>query len=59
MSEQNAEEWKFEKISKKDFENFVEVLKCPICLDVIKDAMTVKICLHKFCAECIEKYIRV
>uniref|UniRef100_A0A5F9CDM3 E3 ubiquitin-protein ligase RING2 n=1 Tax=Oryctolagus cuniculus TaxID=9986 RepID=A0A5F9CDM3_RABIT len=28
-------------------------LMCPICLDMLKNTMTTKECLHRFCADCI------
>ncbi|CAD7686221.1 unnamed protein product [Nyctereutes procyonoides] len=33
-------------------------LMCPICLDMSKNAMTTKECLHRFCADCIMTALR-
>uniref|UniRef100_A0A0G4GJV3 RING-type E3 ubiquitin transferase n=1 Tax=Chromera velia CCMP2878 TaxID=1169474 RepID=A0A0G4GJV3_9ALVE len=33
-------------------------LVCPICLGYLKQTVTIKACLHRFCAECIEKCLR-
>ncbi|KAK9863188.1 hypothetical protein WJX84_004125 [Apatococcus fuscideae] len=32
--------------------------RCPVCLGVIRDARLVSVCMHRFCAECIEKWLR-
>jgi E3 ubiquitin-protein ligase RNF1/2 len=33
-------------------------LRCPICLDIMRDPMATP-CLHRFCAGCIEKCLRI
>lgn len=33
-------------------------LMCPICLDLLKNTMTTKECLHRFCSECITTALR-
>lgn len=33
-------------------------LMCPICLDMLKNTMTTKECLHRFCSECIITALR-
>lgn len=33
-------------------------LMCPICLDMLKNTMTTKECLHRFCSECITTALR-
>ena len=33
-------------------------LMCPICLDMLKNTMTTKECLHRFCNECIITALR-
>ncbi|XP_067946215.1 E3 ubiquitin-protein ligase RING2-A-like isoform X2 [Watersipora subatra] len=33
-------------------------LMCPICLDMLKNTMTTKECLHRFCQECITTALR-
>lgn len=33
-------------------------LMCPICLDMLKDTMTTKECLHRFCHDCIITALR-
>jgi len=34
-------------------------LQCVICLDYIRNTRIVMECLHRFCEECIERYLRV
>ncbi|KAF8821763.1 zinc finger, C3HC4 type (RING finger) domain-containing protein [Cardiosporidium cionae] len=34
-------------------------LSCPICMGILQHAVVVKNCLHRFCAECIEKCVRI
>ncbi|KAL6068660.1 E3 ubiquitin-protein ligase RING2 [Balamuthia mandrillaris] len=34
-------------------------LTCPICLGIIRRTMTVMECLHRFCADCISKCLRL
>jgi len=46
-------------ITKEAFEAFLELIKCPVWLEVMQDPMNVKTCLHKFWGDCIQKYIRV
>ena len=36
-------------ITKEAFEAFLEIIKCPVCLEVMDDPVNVKTCLHKFC----------
>eukprot|EP01071_Lankesteria_metandrocarpae_P003288 Lankesteria_metandrocarpae@DN2871_c0_g1_i1.p1 len=33
-------------------------LTCPICTSVYRRVMVVKNCLHRFCADCIERWLR-
>uniref|UniRef100_H2ZEA9 RING-type E3 ubiquitin transferase n=1 Tax=Ciona savignyi TaxID=51511 RepID=H2ZEA9_CIOSA len=33
-------------------------LMCPICLDMLRNTMTTKECLHRFCSECITTALR-
>eukprot|EP00064_Thunnus_orientalis_P025207 superscaffoldBa00012175_g25547 len=33
-------------------------LMCPICLDMLKNTMTTKECLHRFCSDCIVTALR-
>eukprot|EP01055_Gregarina_sp_Pseudo9_P001037 Gregarina_sp_Pseudo_9__1036@NODE_1670_length_1409_cov_21_566423_g1548_i0_p1_GENE_NODE_1670_length_1409_cov_21_566423_g1548_i0NODE_1670_length_1409_cov_21_566423_g1548_i0_p1_ORF_typecomplete_len456_score104_73zfC3HC4_2/PF13923_6/3_4e12zfC3HC4/PF00097_25/5_8e08zfC3HC4_3/PF13920_6/8_3e08zfRING_2/PF13639_6/1e07zfRING_6/PF14835_6/9_7e08Ubox/PF04564_15/1_9e07ProkRING_4/PF14447_6/2_9e05zfRING_5/PF14634_6/0_0001zfC3HC4_4/PF15227_6/0_00014zfANAPC11/PF12861_7/0_00038zfrbx1/PF12678_7/2_5e03zfrbx1/PF12678_7 len=33
-------------------------LACPICMGICKEVMVVKDCSHRFCAECIQKWLR-
>jgi len=35
-----------------------EDLSCPICMGTYQRVMVVKNCLHRFCSECIEKWLR-
>lgn len=32
-------------------------LTCPICLDILKQTMTIRECLHRFCSVCITKVL--
>eukprot|EP00922_Rhytidocystis_sp_ex-Travisia-forbesii_P057764 GHVS01085492.1.p1 GENE.GHVS01085492.1~~GHVS01085492.1.p1 ORF type:complete len:384 (-),score=70.27 GHVS01085492.1:94-1110(-) len=34
-------------------------LSCPICMGILQHAVVVKDCLHRFCADCIEKCVRI
>jgi len=34
-------------------------LTCPVCLGIIRNAMTVMECVHRFCEECITKCLRL
>ena len=34
-------------------------LTCPICLSIVRVTHTFMECLHRFCQECIEKYLRL
>ncbi|KAK8811504.1 hypothetical protein WA158_003238 [Blastocystis sp. Blastoise] len=36
----------------------VHVLSCPICLDYIKESQVSKMCMHRFCKDCIQKSLR-
>lgn len=47
------------KINTGATEFFVSKLKCPICLDVIKNTMTSKECMHRFCSDCIKSSLRL
>lgn len=40
-------------------EELYDEMKCPICLEIIKDTMIVMECLHRFCKECIERSLRL
>eukprot|EP01054_Gregarina_sp_Poly1_P005449 Gregarina_sp_Poly_1__5448@NODE_287_length_10022_cov_246_780311_g248_i0_p9_GENE_NODE_287_length_10022_cov_246_780311_g248_i0NODE_287_length_10022_cov_246_780311_g248_i0_p9_ORF_typecomplete_len119_score18_08zfC3HC4_2/PF13923_6/8_5e12zfC3HC4/PF00097_25/8_3e08zfRING_2/PF13639_6/8e07zfRING_6/PF14835_6/2_7e06zfC3HC4_3/PF13920_6/1_3e05zfRING_UBOX/PF13445_6/9_6e06zfC3HC4_4/PF15227_6/2_4e05zfRING_5/PF14634_6/8_4e03zfRING_5/PF14634_6/0_00017Ubox/PF04564_15/3_7e03Ubox/PF04564_15/0_0015zfrbx1/PF12678_7/5_4e len=33
-------------------------LACPICMGLCKEVMVVKDCSHRFCADCIQKWLR-
>jgi len=47
-----------EEIDFECFQQVKDVLHCPVCYDILKDPLNVKMCLHKFCANCIENYNR-
>ncbi|KAF2880600.1 hypothetical protein ILUMI_25564, partial [Ignelater luminosus] len=34
-------------------------VKCPICFDLLKNTVTAKGCLHRFCSDCITKALRI
>ncbi|BBM98679.1 E3 ubiquitin-protein ligase RNF1/2 [Marchantia polymorpha subsp. ruderalis] len=36
-----------------------EVMRCPICLGILRNTRTVMECLHRFCRECIDKAMRL
>jgi len=40
------------------FERIKSALSCRICLEVYKDPVYTKDCMHRFCKQCIEKIIR-
>jgi hypothetical protein len=42
-----------------DTDDLNDDLSCPICLGVIRKAVTTIECLHRFCTECIEKSLRL
>lgn len=42
-----------------DTDDLNDDLSCPICLGVIRKAVTTIECLHRFCMECIEKSLRL
>lgn len=42
-----------------DTDDLNDDLSCPICLRVIRKAVTTIECLHRFCTECIEKSLRL
>lgn len=42
-----------------DTDEINDDLSCPICLGVIRKAVTTIECLHRFCTECIEKSLRL
>ncbi|KRW98092.1 hypothetical protein PPERSA_03051 [Pseudocohnilembus persalinus] len=45
-------------LSKLQFENIFQLLKCPICLEIFNDPYYVKACSHRFCKTCIEDFVR-
>lgn len=45
-------------IDDETFLKIKNVLTCPVCLDIYKDPVYIKKCLHRFCRVCIEKVIR-
>lgn len=50
-----------ENVSQVDdvtFEKIKSALSCRICLEVYKDPVYTKDCMHRFCKQCIEKIIR-
>jgi hypothetical protein len=53
------EEEDSEEIDYECFLKIKEVLYCPICFEMMKDPLNVKMCLHKFCGKCIEDYNRI
>jgi len=38
---------------------FMDELKCPICLGEIDKTWAVMACLHRFCGECLHRYLRI
>lgn len=47
-----------EQADRLTFERIKQLLSCPICLEIFKDPVFVKECMHRFCKGCIEKIIR-
>ena len=45
-------------VDEKTFERVKNLLKCPVCLDIYKDPVFIKECMHRFCRQCIERIIR-
>ncbi len=35
-----------------------EELQCAVCLGIVRDARVVPTCMHRFCATCIERFLR-
>lgn len=40
------------------FERLKEYILCPVCYEVFIEPKNVRLCLHKFCQDCIENYNR-
>lgn len=38
---------------------FADETKCPICLDVFENTLTVMACLHRFCSHCLQRTLRM
>lgn len=47
-----------EEVSLDMLEALKEALRCPVCLEIFKNPVRVKGCLHQFCAQCIDDYTR-
>jgi hypothetical protein len=45
-----------EEIDIETFREIKEVLHCPVCFDILKKPLTVRLCGHKFCSHCIKSY---
>ena len=41
------------------WEKVEKVLQCAICLDILKDPVTTKNCMHSFCKDCLTTSLRV
>ncbi|XP_074587783.1 putative E3 ubiquitin-protein ligase RING1a [Curcuma longa] len=52
--EANSPEFIFVKVA-----DVREIVRCPICLGIIRKTRTVMECLHRFCRECIDKSMRL
>ncbi|KAG6484392.1 hypothetical protein ZIOFF_052907 [Zingiber officinale] len=52
--ETNSPEFLFVKVA-----DVREIVRCPICLGIIRKTRTVMECLHRFCRECIDKSMRL
>mmetsp|Transcript_22333 Transcript_22333/g.61935 ORF Transcript_22333/g.61935 Transcript_22333/m.61935 type:complete len:136 (+) Transcript_22333:395-802(+) len=46
------------KVVEVNLEATRQSTRCPICFGIIKRCRTVKVCLHRFCADCIEQVLR-
>lgn len=42
-----------------NLESLADETRCAVCLGVIKDARLIAQCMHRFCAVCIEKWLRL
>ena len=49
---------KDQQVDDVTFEKIKSALSCRICLEVYKDPVYTKDCMHRFCKQCIEKIIR-
>ncbi len=47
-----------QRVDDATFERIKSALSCRICLEVYKDPVYPKECMHRFCKQCIEKIIR-
>lgn len=47
-----------QRVDDLTFERIKSALSCRICLEVYKDPVYTKDCMHRFCKQCIEKIIR-
>jgi len=47
-----------QEVDDNTFERIKSALSCRICLEVYKDPVYTKDCMHRFCKQCIEKIIR-
>lgn len=39
------------------YNSMIELLICPICLDIFTNPTMIKTCIHVFCSKCLEKHI--
>ncbi len=42
-------------VTREMLDKLMSALQCPICLSLMKDAVYVKFCMHRYCKECITK----
>jgi len=47
-----------DKIEESTFERVKNLLKCPVCLEIYREPVYIKECMHRFCRQCIERIIR-
>jgi E3 ubiquitin-protein ligase RNF1/2 len=40
------------------FDKVKNLLKCPVCLEIYREPVYIKECMHRFCKTCIERIIR-
>ncbi|TNV73853.1 hypothetical protein FGO68_gene15703 [Halteria grandinella] len=48
-----------EFVSTSILDQILELLKCPICLDLLDTPARIRQCGHLFCTDCVEKYSRI
>ena len=45
-------------VEEVEIHRLLQEFKCPICLGVLRNTVTVMQCLHRFCSDCMERNLR-